>query len=440
MDLSRAAYLLAAVLVVLGITGRWRVIPFAAVVAAALVFGLLNAMSLEWIGKAFGAGFGQTAAALGLTVLAGAVVAEIAEASGGAARIAAFGARRPGALLTLAAGVVAGIGATAAATFALLTPLARALGGPRRGPVALGLGLSAGHALLLPSPIVIAAVTIIGADWRLALAYGLPAAIASALAAHAWSRVGSAGADDEVVPVAETGGGGRRGAAGRRGATALVVTSIVLVAMLTMRSLADIASEPFGGGPAREKILAFGLPLLLLLGGGGLAFLMTWRWERGVLGDGGLLARAIARAAPLVLLVGATGGLSKVLQVTGMPEMNAELALDWRAGWILVPFLAAATVKTLQGSSLVAAIAGAGMVAPMLATLGLDDPSGRALAALAVGAGALTFAHVNDPLFWLVADAAGMRAPTAFLRFALGTLVQGLAGLAVLALIAAAFA
>jgi len=128
-----------------------------------------------------------------------------------------------------------------------------------------------------------------------------------------------------------------------------------------------------------------------------------------------------------------------VLQATGMSEMNAELVLDWRAGWILVPFLAAATVKTLQGSSLVAAIAGAGMVAPMLATLGLDDPSGRALAALAVGAGALTFAHVNDALFWLVADAAGMRAPTAFLRFALGTLVQGLAGLAVLALIAAAF-
>ena len=66
----------------------------------------------------------------------------------------------------------------------------------------------------------------------------------------------------------------------------------------------------------------------------------------------------------------------------------------WAACWS--PFLIAAAIKTLQGSSLVAAITAAGMVQPLLLPLGLDDPNGKALAALAVGAGAMTVCHVND--------------------------------------------
>jgi GntP family gluconate:H+ symporter len=93
---------------------------------------------------------------------------------------------------------------------------------------------------------------------------------------------------------------------------------------------------------------------------------------------------------------------------------------------LAVPFLAAAIMKTLQGSSLVAAITAAGMAQPLLAGLGLDSDTGRALAVLAVGAGSVTVTHVNDGFFWLVADAAGMRPGRALATVSALTLLQGI--------------
>ena len=120
-----------------------------------------------------------------------------------------------------------------------------------------------------------------------------------------------------------------------------------------------------------------------------------------------------------------------------MAEMLGERLLAWHLGasGVLIPFLIAAIMKTLQGSSLVAAITTAGMVQPILLTLGLDDANGRALAALAVGAGAMTISHINDEYFWLVADRAALTPLRAVARFSTGTLLQGLvAAVALLAI------
>ena len=65
----------------------------------------------------------------------------------------------------------------------------------------------------------------------------------------------------------------------------------------------------------------------------------------------------------------------------------------------------------------------------------LDGGSGRTLAAAAVGLGDMTGAHVKDPFFWLAADAARLKPGRGLLLVTLGTVVQGLAGLAVLALL-----
>ena len=67
----------------------------------------------------------------------------------------------------------------------------------------------------------------------------------------------------------------------------------------------------------------------------------------------------LTNVSGVLLSVGAAGGLQKLCQDTGMAELLGERLTEWHAGAIggvLVPFLIAATVKTLQGSSLVAAI------------------------------------------------------------------------------------
>jgi GntP family gluconate:H+ symporter len=90
----------------------------------------------------------------------------------------------------------------------------------------------------------------------------------------------------------------------------------------------------------------------------------------------------------------------------------------------------------LQGSSLVAAITSAGMVQPILLPLGLASANRTALAALAVGAGAMTICHVNDDYFWLVANKAGLSPLRAITTVGVGTLLQGLIVAAVLLILA----
>ena len=103
-----------------------------------------------------------------------------------------------------------------------------------------------------------------------------------------------------------------------------------------------------------------------------------------------------------------------------------------------MPFVVAAVTKTLQGSSLVAAITAAGMTVPLLEPLGLADDGGRALAVLALGAGATTVSHVNDGFFWVAAATARQRPLAGFLSVSLGTLAQGVAALAALLALARA--
>jgi gluconate:H+ symporter, GntP family len=142
----------------------------------------------------------------------------------------------------------------------------------------------------------------------------------------------------------------------------------------------------------------------------------------------------------VLLTVGAAGGLQRLCQETGMAELLGERLVSWHVGGfaaLLIPFLIAATIKTLQGSSLVAAITAAGIAQPLLIPLGLGDENAKALAALAIGAGAMTVPHINDDYFWLVSVSTGLRPLRALAALTAGTLVQGVVAVAVLLVLAA---
>jgi GntP family gluconate:H+ symporter len=157
-----------------------------------------------------------------------------------------------------------------------------------------------------------------------------------------------------------------------------------------------------------------------------LAMLLSGRWQPSALAD--------TSWAPLLLTVGAAGGFARVLDETGMAELLAEQVADPRFG-PLAPFLAAATVKTMQGNSLSAVLTASGMVEPMLPALGLDSVGGRALAAASVGAGSIAICHLNDPFFWIAAHMAGITPAKALRVISLGSLLLALASLALLFLV-----
>jgi len=372
-----------AVVAIVLLIERFGVPAFLALMAVVVGYGIAASMTFQSIGKAFGLGFVAALEQVGLLVVAGALVGRML-----------IKQPLPGAAAALA-GAFAGLGGSAAGGLALLQPAGRATG--------LALTLLAVHALVAPSPLAVAAASVMKADVATMVWIAVPAAIVAA--AVGWLLF----ARDDRGP----------------GRLSLGWLAIVLpIALLIVQSIAQMPSEPLGKGGAREFYTGISKPLVLAVLAIALAALLSRRWQPDVLAD--------TSWAPLLLAVGAAGGFARVLDETGMAELLAEHMLDPRLG-LLAPFLAAATVKTMQGNSLSAVLTASGMVEPMLPALGLDSPTGRALAAASVGAGSIAICHVNDPLFWIAADMAGLAPARALRLVSLGSLAVAVAALGVLA-------
>jgi len=441
MPFFQALLLLASVVVLTVATGSRRLHPFLALAVVASAFGLGVGFTTGFLGKAFGAGFSQAIYSPGLVIVAAGFVAGLAESTAASGWLIAIidrgrwlGATRLAAFL----GLIAGIAASPVAAFALLTPLLRAIVGPtapkrEAAMIAPALAISASHGLVLFSPVLIAAAAIVDASWGRVALFGLPVAVLLVAFGAAWARwlpvVGPAApASIEQPPVILD-------QRSRWPAIVLLAATAIPLLMLTVQSLGDIPSEPLGGGTAREMILGFGRPLILFLVAAGIMFIGLWRLSAKLLADSGWTGRVLGNVSGVLLTVGAAGGLQRLCQETGMAELLGENLLGWHVAGsaaLLVPFVIAALIKTLQGSSLVAVITTAGMVQPILAPLGIGDDNGRALATLAIGAGAMTVSHVNDEYFWLVSASAGLAPLRRLAAMTAGTLLQGLIAVAAL--------
>jgi gluconate:H+ symporter, GntP family len=432
-------FVAASAILVAAIQSR-RLHPFLAIIVVATGFGLACGLSVGLLGKTFGAGFSQALYSPGLVIVGAAIIVSIADVTNPADRTSALLSSgrwsRHGALSALV-GLIAGTGASPATAFALLSPLLRRLADKSTARpstiIAPALALSAGHGLVLFSPIPIAAASILGARWDRVALFGLPIALVVAIFGMGWARWFSP-SDEARSPAKDVRANEHGEGGGAWSTTVLLLAITVPLLLLMIQSVGDIPSEPLGGGTDRERILGLGRPLVLFLVGVGIMIAGHWRLSAKLLGDATWTEGLFAKVAGVLLTVGAAGGLQKLCQETGMAELIGERIADLPGG-ILIPFLVAAVIKTLQGSSLVAAIAAAGMIQPSLAPLGLDTESGRALATLAIGAGAMTVSHVNDDYFWLVTWNAGLPPARGLIALSLGTLAQGLGALALLAII-----
>ena len=124
----------------------------------------------------------------------------------------------------------------------------------------------------------------------------------------------------------------------------------------------------------------------------------------------------------------AGGVLGKVIAATDMVNFIKEQAGTLEALGIFFPFLLAAILKTAQGSSTVAITTTAGILAPVMATLGLDTPVAAALAVMAIGAGAMTVSHANDSYFWVVTNFGAMQPDQGYKTQTVATGILGIAG------------
>ena len=432
MEIYQAAIAAASFALVVILSRRAKLPAFLALLIGAFLFALVSRRGLGASGDAMSLGFAQTVETAGFAIIAGAMVTAVLEATGAADRLAARftpqPARRMRAVLL---GLVASVVPSATVALALLRPWCRVLQGSSAASRAtatttLALALSAGQAFLYPSVVAVAIGTILDINpWRLLL-LGVVLALAACLAG-AWfvARMAPRVANTEPLPMSSE----RPGPPRPTDFLAVVLPTLLPIALVSLASYAQSGAEPLGRD-GRDILGFWAKPSVVLILCFGLALLMAWRARVPGAEVRNWLDRALALSLWPVLLTGIAGGFASVLQNAGMAEMLGERVFALRLG-LLVPFLAAALMKTLHGSSLVATLTAAGMLEPLLPALGLDAATGRLLAAGAIGAGTL-ISQVNDPLFWLVGDIAGLGVTQTLRLFSLGTVVQAAASMLLL--------
>ena len=137
-----------------------------------------------------------------------------------------------------------------------------------------------------------------------------------------------------------------------------------------------------------------------------------------------LMGQACKDAGPIVFITAAGGALGAVVKATGAAQIMADGIVAAGIPAILVPLLIGTIMRFPQGSGTVAMITGSAIIAPMMATLGINPY----LAALAICLTSMMPSFLNDSYFHVVTNFSGMDINTSLKTWTISTILVPLFG------------
>ena len=395
--------------------------PFISLLLTSLALAVVTGMPAAAIVHSFELGVGNTLGHIAVVVALGTMLGKMMAESGGADKIAhtligVFGEKNVHWAMVVI-GLIVGLPAFFEVGFVLLIPIAFTVARRTRTSLVLvGLpmvaGLSVVHGLVPPHPAALMAVTIFHADVGKTIFYallvGIPTAViagplyAKLIAPHivlpAENPMAAEFIDHEETRDAK--GLSTTGTRALPGFGLTVVTILLPVVLMLIGSSADAFSTPKTSLNTALHLIGNDDIALLI---GVLFSFCTLGLMRGFSRNTilGFTNQSLGPTANITLLVGAGGGFGRILQDSGVSQAIIGVALQSHIPVLFLAWILAALMRLATGSSTVAMTTAAGIVAP----IALHSPGVHPeLLAIATGAGALIFSHVNDGGFWLVKE------------------------------------
>ena len=428
--------------VVLFLILKLKIPAFISLLIATIIIGIVAGLDASSIFDTIQRGMGGTLGYVATIVGLGAMFGSILELTGSAQAIADYMLKRFGVdkapWTLLFSGFFIAIPVFFDVAFILLIPVIYALQHRTKKSlllyaIPLLAGLAVTHAFIPPTPGPVAVADILGADLGLVILMGffvgLPAAVVSGIffGRYISNKIfveapSHFQEDSREKPLPSIS----------------VIFGVVLVPMvfIVLRALID-------SGVILDKNLGIGLvitfighPFAALIIGNLLAwYLLGLRWNYSKEELFKVATKSMEPAGTIILLTGAGGVLKQMLVDTNIGTLIAESFVHLQSSIYLIAFIIAVLIRVLQGSSTVAMITAAGLVAPLLES---GQYSGFALALLvvAIASGASTFSHVNDSGFWLVSQYLGMNEKQTYRSWTMMTTVLSLTGIVVVLLFA----
>lgn len=419
---------------------KFDIHPFLALFVGAIVYGLMAGMPADMIVKSIQEGFGGVLGSIGLLILLGVVMGTFLEKTGGAIVIAekilSWIGQKSITMAMMLSGYILSIPVFGDSTFIMMNPISKSLSLKGKVPyaattIALALGATASHSLVPPTPGPIATAGILEADLGMIIFWGLIVSLITLIPSYFFIRKFVTSIPLEAkMAISDV----ENLAAKRPSAFKSFLPVLVPLFLIILASIAKYPTQPFGEGALVDTILFIGTPVIALLIGAFLSFSLPTKFDRKILSSTGWIGEAILIAAPVVFITGAGGVFGKMLQNSGIGDLvSGNLS---QAGWgIFLPFAIAFALKTAQGSSTVAMITTASIIAPLLGTLGLDSETMRVFAALSIGAGAVAISHANDSFFWAVTQLSGLSIKQGNMSHSIGTMIISFTAIALIYLL-----
>lgn len=409
---------------------------FMALLATALIMGLLSGMGGTATVKAITGGFAKTVQSIGIVIIFGILLGNYLDAAKGTNRMAIDAVRLVGqkrASLAMAiTGYLVSIPVFSDAACVILAPLVKAIHKKTHIPLAvlavsLSGGLLATHVYVPPTPGPLAAAGLLGIDIGQAILWGAFAAVF--MTAAGWifaetylrSRPESyyhfqpdAEKEEEAVFDDNTDD--------LPGTLASLIPLVVPLLLIVGNTTAAMLL------PKKHPILAvtsFIGDANVALAIGSLLAIVTLGKRMGGEKVIKIMDSTLKDAGPIVFITSAGGALGAVLKASGAGASLAQMVINTGLPFILIPFVISGLLKVVQGSGTVAVTTAATLCAPIASSLGLNP----ILIFLASGAGARSCCHVNDSYFWVYTNCMGFDMKTGLKTLSISNIFMALGGL-----------
>jgi len=418
-------FLFIGIAVIVVLTAKFRVHAFFALMIACFVTGLGVGMPVADLLTVMKDGFGNIMRSLALIIVLGTTLGVLLEHTGSTKVMAAFILRKTGEhnapFAMSITGFIVGLPIFCDSGFIVLNGLNKALA-RRTGiavsalSVSLATGLYAVHCLIPPHPGAAAAAGVINVDVGKLMLVGIAVAIPAMLVGFWWANYAGKKAINAVgVEMSEPGA-----VAYPPSVIQVFLPVIVPIVLIAVKSVLLIENET---GILIKVFAVLGDPVIALSIGVLLAFMSSKQWNKDVVSK--LLTEGAEKAGGILVIIGAGGAFGAVLAATKLGDhFNAITSLE-KLG-LFFPFLVTFVLKTAQGSSTVAIITAASIIAPLLSVLHLDSEWGRLLCVLAMGAGSMMISHANDAYFWVIAKFAGLEMNAMLKVYSTATILMGI--------------
>jgi len=433
-------FVLAVALMIIAIS-KWNVHPFLSIMGVSLILAIVAGIDITKIADVIGSGFSGTFTSIGIVIIFGALVGVLLEKTGAALKMAdcvvkLVGKKNPE-LAMLIMGWIVSIPVFCDSGFVILNPIRKALV-KKTGKssvactVCLSMGLYISHCFIPPTPGPIAAAnTLFGGigqevNLLLVMAVGalcsiLPMIAGYIFAMHIGKKVkakdeaNASNAAESYEELVKSYGKLPNAWA----AFAPIVVPIILMGLASALSMAgkNIPFFVFLGKP----IISLAVGVLLGVGLLASSGKMSEFYE--------ITNDTLKTVGPILFVTAAGGVLGKVISSSNLINFITDNASVLKAMGLVFPFLLAAILKSAQGSSTVAITTTAGILAPMMQSLGFATPMYVCLVTIAIGAGAMVVSHANDSYFWVVTNFGEMDTQDGYKTQTLGTLIIGIAAL-----------